>query len=153
MQAFERFALDGLQGAPALDRLLAGLASALGEEAVRIMLTEATDAISGSAGNPRAGAVRPRIGADLPGRAMTGHSVLLELGDLGVAHTVEIVVGGVVLADVIDTETEIFAVAPAALRSTVGCGATAAFPLAGRVPLLRLVDLALGAYADRIKIF
>ncbi len=53
---------------------------------------------------------------------MTGHGVLLEVLDFPVVHAVEVVVGGVVLANVIDAEEIVLPVAPAPARRPVSPG-------------------------------
>ena len=86
------------------------------------------------AGAAVARAVRPGVGARLPGRPMADHAVLLVGLDLGVAHAVEVIVGGVELAHVIEAEQIILPlVAPAARRAMRARG-LAALPLASRAP-------------------
>src|SRR5215471_2416486 len=53
----------------------------------------------------------PAVHAHLPGRAMSDHGVALILGDIVEAHSIEEIVGMVVLADVIEAEPPIFLLA------------------------------------------
>src|SRR5689334_10849283 len=95
------------------------------------------------------GAVGPGVRADLPRRPMAGHGVLLEVRDLGVAHAIEIVVGGIVLAHVIDAKREVLAIASAPFRSAMRSRPAAPLPLARRVlPRCRLFGFALRRDAD-----
>src|ERR1041384_7742108 len=84
----------------------------------------------------RCGSVRVRVagcGAHLPGRAMTGHRVLLILHHGVFAHAGEVIVGMVVLADVLEAEAPVLVLPRTTLRRAMRRRVAAAFPLAARL--------------------
>ena len=98
------FFSSGFSCAAALGRLLARGLGPPCEKRVRVERAACRIPAAAAGSSAGRGAVRPGVGADLPGRPVAGQRVLLEVLDLGVAHAVEVVVGGIVLAHVIDAE-------------------------------------------------
>src|ERR1043166_741819 len=83
--------------------------------------------------------------AQLPGRPMAGHGILLEPCHRIIAHPGEIIVGMVVLAHVFEAEAPILALAQPSLGGAVRGRAVAARPSAGRTvgaapPVLARLD-------------
>jgi len=125
------------------------------EKGMRIQRTE---------GKARRAARRRRLGGrrpgcfgidpHLPGRPVASQRVLLEVLHLAVVHAVEVVVGGVVLAHVIDAEHEVLAVATPPFRRAVRAGVVAALPLTvGQIVMRALLGNPLGTDANAIEVF
>src|SRR5262249_21740660 len=72
------------------------------------------------------------VESHFPGRPMPGHSVFLIARDRVLAHAGEVIVGGVVLAHVSETEAPVLVLARAALRGAVRRLQVAVRPLADR---------------------
>ena len=97
-------------------------------------------------------AVRPRVGAHLPGGPVAGDAILLVGLDIGVAHALEVVVRGIELPHVVKAEQIIFAFVTATPGGAVAPRSRAASPLAGRRLLARSLLVVLPD-ADAVEIF
>ncbi len=88
---------------------------------------------------------------------MTGHGILAKVLDLIVTHAIEIIISGIVLADVIDAKQKEFAVTAPTLGRAMAAGLGAALPFARRAFSWRLRRLSLGALitadANAIEVF
>ena len=99
----------------------------------------------------------PSVRANFPCWAMAGHGILTEVFDLIVAHTVEVIIRGIILAHMIDAEQEELAVPSPSFRRAMPTRFEAAFPFAWRAFGWRLRRFRFGAFvtadANAIEVF
>src|SRR5437773_327842 len=127
------------------------MAVAFAQDSERI--AEAIPATKAARPRPLPGMVRRRgILAKPPGRAMTGERILLPVGDFGILHAIEEIVGFVVGLHMFEAESVILALAGAALWSAVTAKLLAARPFAERQFAARDAVLA-GLDPDLVEIF
>ena len=154
-QYIQRFLLQRLNAALWLYRIFARLLRAPRIEVLRSLRTCFSEFLAVT--RPRSIFVAPRkvgIGAGLPGWAVPVGRVLVVVGDFVIAHTIEVIVGCIVLAHMRFAEVEELPIAATAHRCFMRPGFGAPLELARRMLLrLRRGGFFAWLHADAVKVF